>query len=218
MSSLVPDKRHPALDADMDERVDYLTLVASMAFADHSADDRELERVRTMCVALELSDAGTSRVLAGASDAGRVELDAILERLKRSELRYALMIDIIDIAYADEEVVESELEEINALADKLDISAGDVEMLRRYVEKGRKLTDGKNELSDAQIAAGLAGTGVPVAAVALATTLGAPLVAGLGMAAALGVGSYMSVRWLWRRGKKEAVEVSEGEGLTVEKD
>ncbi len=211
MSSLVPDKRHPALDADMSERIDYLTLVASMAFADHSADDRELERARAMCEALELSEEGTVKVLASASDASRVELDEILERLKRSELRYALMIDIIDIAYADEEVVEAEVKEIAALADKLDISAGDIEMLRRYVEKGRKLTDGKNELSDAQIAAGLAGTGVPVAAIALATTLGAPLVAGVGMAAALGVGSYMSVRWLWRRGKKDEAEANEAE-------
>jgi uncharacterized tellurite resistance protein B-like protein len=211
MSSLVPDKRHPALDADMNERIDYLTLVASMAFADHSADDRELERARAMCEALELSEEGTVQVLASAGDAGRVELNEILERLKRSELRYALMIDIIDIAYADEEVVEAEVKEIKSLADKLDISAGDIEMLRRYVEKGRKLTDGKNELSDAQIAAGLAGTGVPVAAVALATTLGAPVIASVGMAAALGVGSYMSVRWLWRRGTKDEGEASPDE-------
>jgi uncharacterized tellurite resistance protein B-like protein len=203
MTTLVPDKRHPALDLEESERVDYLSVVASMAFADADADDRELERVRDMCKDLELSSESTEKVIAAATSSHDDSIDEALDRLTCSDLRYALLIDAIDIAYADDEVVESEAAELEALAERLGISHAQLVQLRRYVGARTdhdETDDGANE----QVAKGVAAAGVPAAALGIATIVGAPVVAGIGAAAALGVGSYMSVRYLFKRRRKKS--------------
>lgn len=202
MTTLVPDKRHPALDLDEAERVDYLSVVASMAFADADADERELGRVRDMCKDLELSPEGVDRVISAATNDHDETIDAALDRLSSSDLRYALLIDALDIAYADDEVVESEAAELEALAQRLGISHVQLAQLRRYVGV-RTDHDETSDEANEQVAKGLAAAGVPAAALGIATLVGAPVVAGLGAAAALGVGSYMSVRYLFKRRKKK---------------
>jgi uncharacterized tellurite resistance protein B-like protein len=203
MTTLVPDKRHPALDLPEDERADYLSVVASMTFADKDADQAELDRVADLCATLELGDAATERVLAVARQPDDASIEAILHRLTESDLRYALMVDAIDIAYADDEIVPDEAAELEHLADALHIERAQLAMLRRYVAT---LTEHEGGDPDAtkRAAAGLASAGIPAAGLAIATTLGAPILAGAGVAAALGVGSYATVRWLLNRKKKSS--------------
>lgn len=200
MTTLVP-QQHPALDIDESERADYLTVIASMAYADEDTDGRELERVRDLCETLQLSQENTERVIAVASGEQTPDTAAIFERMRKSELRFAFMVDAIDIAYADDEIVAAEAEELEALAARLGISDGQLAMLRRYVE-ARTNHETKDPEANRAVATGLASAGIPAAALGVAAAAGAPLVAGLGVAAALGVGSFVSIRWLLKRKKK----------------
>lgn len=196
MATLVPDKHHPALEAPEPERIDYLMVVASMAYADHHADDSELARVKEMCVHLEVSEAGTERVLEAARAPDKLAIEAIVDRLKSSAMRFALLVDAIDIAYADEKIDPQETIEIEALADRLGISQAQVAMIHRYVSN-RRGVDSDEQVSK-EIVTGLVAAGVPLAALAIATVAGVPAV-GVGIGAALGVGSYFSVRWLAKK-------------------
>ncbi len=201
MGTLVPDTRHPALDIDEPERVDYLCVVASMVFADHEVDDREIERVTEMCRHLALGDDSSKRVLETARGKHSDALDDILDRLAGSDLRYALMVDAIDIALADNKLVAEEIAEIDGLAERLGISSSQVALIRRYVAAQRNFSGDTSVNKD--VAAGLAGAGIPLATLALAKTLGFPIVAGVGVAAALGVGGYVSVKKLFSRAAKK---------------
>ncbi len=201
-STLVPADRHPARDIPEAERIDYLTVVASMAFADHDASDDELNQVRRLCRHMELSPDGADKVLAAARDPDGTAVDAILERLRPSDLRFALLVDAIDIAFTDREIVPSEAAEIDALAKRLDIPAAQVALLRKYVQAKLNAPPDDPEATE-KAAAALVGAGIPAAGLAVATVIGAPLVAGAGVAAALGVGSYVSVRWLLRRARRK---------------
>jgi uncharacterized tellurite resistance protein B-like protein len=201
MTTLVPN-RHPALDTPEPERADYLTVIASMAFADDEADERELERVRDLCNVLELSEESASRVVAVASGKAPPNIDETLTRLRQSELKFALMVDAIDIAYADDEIVPAEAEELHHLAEILHIDAGQLEMLQRYVE-ARTHHEHKDSEANREVATGLASAGIPAAALGIATLAGVPIAAGLGIAAALGVGSFFSLRWLLKRKKDD---------------
>ena len=200
VATLVPDKHHPALDVDEPERIAYLSVVASMAYADHHADDSELARVTEMCDHLELSAVGTEQVLEAARAPDRVGLQTIIERLQSSPLRFALIVDAVDIAYADEKIDPQETAEIESLADRLGINHAQVAMIHRYVST-RRGVETEAEMSTDMVA-GLAAAGIPLAALALATIAGVPAV-GVGIGAALGVGSYFSVRWLARRLKRD---------------
>ncbi len=200
MSTIVSNSHHPALDVSEAERIDYLTAVAFMAAADNKTSEEELERLREMCNALKISKEGTQRVLDTARDPDEHILDDILERLGSSQMRYALLVDAISVARADGRFETAESDEVMTLADKLEIPRAQAILVYRYVATWRKKGKGP---SDAKTTAKLIGAGIPAAALAVTAAAGAPLVAGVGLAAALGVSSYVSVKWLFRRGKNK---------------
>ena len=200
MSTIVSNSHHPALDVSEAERIDYLSAVAFMAAADNKTSDEELERLRDMCKALQISEDGTEQVLDAARSPDALALDDILERLGSSEMRYALLVDAISVAQADGRFDSAESDELMTLADKLEIPRAQAILVYRYVANWRKKGKGP---SDAKTTAKLIGAGIPAAALAVTAAAGAPLAAGVGLAAALGVSSYVSVKWLFRRGKNK---------------
>ena len=196
MTTLVPSPRHPALDVPEAERLDYLRVVASMAFADREVVASEIERLRELCGELEIGEAGTRQVLAAAKSPSDVAIDALVRGLAESELRFALLVDAVDLACADHPLNPSEATEIEHLADVLGITHGQVALVRRYVAERRGLRD---ESDSGELGAALAAAGVPAAMIAVAGVAGIPLIAGVGLAAALGAGSYAAVKWLHHR-------------------
>lgn len=198
MPSLVPDEKHPALEYPEPERVDYLTVAASMAFADAEVEESELERLGSLCDGLEMGPESKESVLAAAREPGAVDVDAILDRLRESELRFALMVDVVDIAFADGKLEAAEGAELDRIAERLDIDGSQLGMIRRFVADRRGVDDEPGRDDDS---AGLVGVGVPAAALALAAAVGAPLAAAAGIAASLGIGSYLSVKWLAKRAR-----------------
>lgn len=194
MTTLVPDKRHPALDLDEAERTDYLTVVASMAYADLDASPEELERLRALCADLEITGEPCERVVAGASAPPTVEVDRIVAELA-PELRHALLVDTIDIAYADRTVDAAEIAAIERIADRLQVPRAQLVLIRRYVE-GRRM--GARPPSSGNLVAGLVAAAVPVAAFALAASSGTGVAVAAGIAAGAAVVSFAAVKLLFR--------------------
>lgn len=197
MTTLVPGE-HPALEYPEAERRDYLTVVASMAFADGEVTDDEVARIEGMCDDFALSEGSREQVLESARHPSAAELGLILSRMRTSELRFSLLIDLVDIAIADGVVASGEEAELESLADELDITHGQLAMTRRFVLEKRQ---SKHAQASPETLAGLASVGIPAAALAVLAPLGAPLAAAGGIAAALGVGSFFSVRWLLRKAR-----------------
>jgi hypothetical protein len=104
---------------------------------------------------------------------------------------------------------------------RLNINGEQLAALQKYVEaviKAQNSGSGKQDLKDlgAEVAAGLASAGVPIAAVAMsgsvfglsaagitsglaALGLGLGMTTGIGVVAALGIGSYFGVRYLYKK-------------------
>ncbi len=165
MAIVVADTRHPGLDVSEAERIDYLTVVASMARADGGIDDTELLRLGQLCQHLGLSQSGTERVLATAGARDRITVDALLDRLRDSDLRFAVLVDAFDIAWADDRIDPAKAQPVEQLAARLGITPSQISMIRRYVAGRRNpaTVDQTREL-----AAGLSATGIPIAALAIA--------------------------------------------------
>jgi len=216
------DAKHPATKLPLSERVDYLVVVASMAAADGEIAAAEYEKLREFCKALELGPAEIGQVMAAVEEPDTVRIREVTGRLRSSQLRFTLMTDLIFMALADEKFVEAERREIRALADALNLTEPQLAALEKYVQAVLKA--GKAEGVGAEdfkklggdVAASLAATGIPIAAVAVSGTvfglsaagitsglaalgLGLGMTSGLGVAVAIGVGSFFSVRWLYRR-------------------
>ena len=162
-----------------------------MALADGRIDDVEEGRLRSLCEQFDLAE-NYAAIISEATAA--TDLEARFQRLTGSELRYSLLVDLLDLAIgADGNIGPEEQVVLEACADELAITNGQLAITKRFVLERRTNGDVK---PDSDTLAGLAGVGVPVAALAIVAPLGAPLVAGVGLAAALGVGSFVSVKWL----------------------
>jgi uncharacterized tellurite resistance protein B-like protein len=126
---------HPARELPEPERIDYLTIVASVVLADHVADADEIAQITELCHEVGLSDAGREQVLESAKHPEPSVIDATLARLKAHiDLRVSLLTDAIVIAFADGKVAATESSVISRLADALDIESGQIGLIARYVE------------------------------------------------------------------------------------
>lgn len=211
------EKKHDATALPLEDRVAYMTVVASMAGVDVELDSSEVKNLRALCEKLELPDAETSDVIATAARPTDT-IERKLDRLKKSDLRFTLLTDCLFLAYADGSYGDEERAEIVTLAKELDIDAKQVAAMDEYVQTVRqaaKSSDGDMEEKGKELAAKLAAVGVPFGAIGMATAVGmatvgaeaglAALALGLGVASGFGalitagVGTYMGVRWLKNR-------------------
>ena len=126
---------HPARELPEPERIDYLTVVASVVLADQVAAAEEIAQITELCREVGLSDAGREQVLAAAKHPDPAVVDATLARLKTHiELRVSLLTDAIVIAFADGKVAATESRDISRIADALEIESGQIGLIARYVE------------------------------------------------------------------------------------
>lgn len=150
MSPTDADDRRDVPAAD---RVDYLTVVASLVAADHEVADAELVPLEALCRELAITDAERDAVLAFARTPEPARVDASLARLKGNvALRVGLITDAIVIAFADGKVAPGESAEIARLGHALDVHEGQITLIARYVEAtilGRGDPSLSRELGDA---------------------------------------------------------------------
>ena len=84
-------------DFDESERTDYMMVVASMAGQDGAVTSEEIYAVRQLSIQFVLGPEARGRVM-GATATPPENMDEILERLSKTDLRYSLLLDLAAMA------------------------------------------------------------------------------------------------------------------------
>jgi uncharacterized tellurite resistance protein B-like protein len=215
MRAVTSPKTHEAHDIPLAARVDYLTIIASMAGADVSIAPEETAKLRELCRALELPERETQQII-DTSHRPTAFIERHIDALKASPLRFTLLSDCLSLAYADGEYAKTERKEIASLAKALDVSdeqlAALEECARAVAEAHAKHNSTDWKAKSEKLAANLASVGIPIATVgaisavglstagistgAAALAMGVGLASGLGAVLGLSVGTVMGIRWL----------------------
>lgn len=214
---------HAALAYPLEERLDYLLVLAALVGVDETVSSNELGLLAEFCDKLESGGENKEAILAFARDVDPVRVVDTCERLATSELRFTLVSDLLYIAHADDRYDDAEREVIGNIARRLGITWRQLDAMDAYARSvlrarvSRLPTDDSGDDAMAEelrenATAGLAAAGVPLAAVAVAGAGLTPLKiagglaamgmgtvgVGVGVAAALGVVSFYAVRGLQR--------------------
>jgi uncharacterized tellurite resistance protein B-like protein len=221
MSTETSKGKHPATKLPLQERVDYMTVVAAMAAADGELAATEVDSLRKACHDLGLGPREMGEVIAAAERPDEVHVKQVVARLRSSDLRFTLMTDLFFMAYADDKLVEAEKHKLGELADALSITKEQRLAIKKYVEAVRKAATAQGVSAEelkqlgGTVAASLGSAGIPIAAVAVlgvpglsaagitsglaALGLGLGMASGIGVAVAIGVGSFFGIRWLYKK-------------------
>jgi hypothetical protein len=127
--------KHPARFLSEDERLDYVTAVASLLSSREHEGHVERDRLADLCEAIEIDERERAKVLESAErpDAKRVER-AVASMAGRPAISLALLTDAIAIAFADEHLASSEADAIARMAERLRVSLEDAMLIAKYVE------------------------------------------------------------------------------------
>lgn len=117
------------------EKGAYLGAIASIATADHSATEEELEYLVALADSAELSDEQRQVVERAATELSPDELKRCLDILKTSELRFSLIADLISFAQADDNYSEDEKANIENIAQQLNINQQQFSLLDEFAQK-----------------------------------------------------------------------------------
>lgn len=117
------------------EKGAYLGAIASIATADHSATEEELEYLMALADSAELSEEQREVVHRAATDLSADELKRCLDILKTSELRFSLVTDLINFAQADDSYTEDEKANIEKIAQQLNINQQQFSLLDEFAQK-----------------------------------------------------------------------------------
>jgi uncharacterized tellurite resistance protein B-like protein len=117
------------------EKGAYLGAVASIASADRSASPEELEYLSGLCEAADLSERQKAAVLNAATEVSGEELTRFLDVLKKSDLKYPLVTELMAFAKASGTYSEEEQENIDKIAKYLDVNDQQVSLLDEFAEK-----------------------------------------------------------------------------------
>ena len=220
------EDRHPAGQLPRDELVDYMVAVASMAAAGGKVHAEQIDGLRVSCKALELADRDVDRVIAAAAKPDEAQVEEVLARLKKSDLRFTLLTDLIILALVDGKYARAEREYAAQVARSLDIAEAQLAVFEKYADAAHRAAGaGSSSGLDfkklgGDVSASIVSVGVPIAAVAAAGSVsglsaagvtsglaalgaGMGMVPGLGVAVAAGVGSYFAFRWVYAKATKE---------------
>jgi len=218
-------------DVPADEKLAFYGSLFGMSAIDDDVDRDELFTIYEILDTENLSAEATEEVKTYPIDPPAFE-DCV-DTLSDSDevLRFATMINLVEVAQADEMVVPEEEEALDYTAETLHVSDEQFEKIEEFVEtmrevRERGLNDEHAEQMIKSAVSGLTGVGVPVAAVYFsgsiiglsaagitsglaALGLGFGMVPGIGVVVAIGTGAFLGVKYVLdtaRRNKKEAVK------------
>jgi uncharacterized tellurite resistance protein B-like protein len=117
------------------EKGSYLGAIASIATADRTASEEELEYIRTLSDSAELSPEQQEAVERAATELSGEELKHCLDNLKGSDLRFSLVTDLIAFAESDQNYSPEEKENIEKVAQYLNINKQQFSLLDQFVKK-----------------------------------------------------------------------------------
>jgi uncharacterized tellurite resistance protein B-like protein len=117
------------------EKGAYLGAIASIATADRSATQEELEHLTALAEAAELSPPQEASVVRAATELSNEELHKCLEILKNSNLKFSLIADIMTFAKVDGSYTDEEKKNIERIAEYLQVNKSQFSLLDQFVNK-----------------------------------------------------------------------------------
>lgn len=117
------------------EKGAYLTAIASIASADRSASEEELDYLKLLSQEANLSGDQKDAVMLAAQETNDTNLRSSLDELKNSELKFSLVTDLLSFAKSDTNYSDEERTKIEGVANYLDIDQNQYEALNQFVDK-----------------------------------------------------------------------------------
>lgn len=117
------------------EKGAYLGAIASIATADRQASEEEIEHLSQLCDAADLSQQQKASVIKAVSELSGDELTRCLEVLKKSDLRFSLVTDLMAFAKSDNEYSEEEEQSVTKIAEYLGVDQQQFSLLDQFAEK-----------------------------------------------------------------------------------
>ena len=117
------------------EKGAYLGAISSIATADHSATEEELEYIMALAESADISEEQKMAVGKAAKELSGDELKRCLDILKTSDLRFSLITDLISFAESDKNYSEQEKANIQGIAKYLNIDQQQFSLLDQFVKK-----------------------------------------------------------------------------------
>jgi uncharacterized tellurite resistance protein B-like protein len=121
------------------EKGAYLGAIASIATADRQASEEEMEYISKLCEAADLSPSQKTYVLRAATELSSEELTRCLDILKKSDLRFSLITDLMAFAKSDENYSGGEQENIKKISVYLGVNEQQFSLLDEFAEKTKTL-------------------------------------------------------------------------------
>ena len=129
------DNTQTILDGHTDaEKCAYLTAIASIATADRQASEEELQSLTTLCESASLPDEQVQQVLQSAQSADNSDLTSSLDILKKSDLKYALITDLIAFAKLDSDYTQSEQQSVQDISAYLGVNQNQFSLLGQFTD------------------------------------------------------------------------------------
>src|SRR4026208_430323 len=117
------------------EKGAYLGAISSIATADHSASDEEIEYIMAVADSADLSPEQKQAVRRAATELTGQELKKCLDILKSSDLKYSLVTDLISFAESDKKYSDEEKANVEKISQYLGINQQQFNLLDQFVKK-----------------------------------------------------------------------------------
>lgn len=128
-------ENNPLLNYDENQRTAYLVLLASVATADHENSEGEVAFMQQVCSVAQLSGGAIQQVSDAMTNPSGVDYNSHIAALKNSDLKYALVTDVINMIHADGDMDQDELGHVKRLNAALGINDQQFEVMTQYVQK-----------------------------------------------------------------------------------
>lgn len=155
-------------DFSEQERTDYMMVVASMAGQDGAVTSEEIYAVRQLSLQFVLGPEARGRVMAATATPPE-NMDEILDRLARTDLRYSLLLDVAAMAYRDNQFTAAEREEYQRLSARLAIDEAHSQAILQFASS--LFAPGYTPAKASENLDALMKAGIPRRVVALSATM-----------------------------------------------
>lgn len=122
-------------DYSDEEKGAYLGAISSLATADRSATEEELEYIRELSASADLTPQQQGYVVRAANELSGGELQRCLDILKNSDLKFSLITDLISFAESDQNYSEAEKTNVEKIAQYLGVNQQQFSLLDQFVKK-----------------------------------------------------------------------------------
>jgi uncharacterized tellurite resistance protein B-like protein len=129
------------------EKGAYLGAIASIASADRSASPEEIEYLSDLCDAAELSERQKAAVLHAASEESGEDLMKCLDVLKKSDLKYSLVADLMAFAKTSGDYSTEEQQNIEKISKYLGVDEHQASLLDEFADKAANTDATPEEMS-----------------------------------------------------------------------